>query len=123
MLPVEVRADGIGRYPQDLEAAVYFCVLEALQNVQKYADASRVVVHLDGRDGDLSFEVQDDGKGFDPEASPRGNGLNNMADRLEALGGMLTIHRASVGMVVSGTLPAVAIGATPPAATVGATLP
>jgi len=65
-IPVEVQADGIDRYPQDVEAAVYFCCLEALQNVQKYAKATRAIVHLAERDGDLIFEVEDDGKGFDP---------------------------------------------------------
>ena len=43
-VPVEVESDGIGRYPQELEAAVYFCVLEALQNVAKYAGATRARV-------------------------------------------------------------------------------
>jgi len=51
ILPVEVQADGIGRYPQDIEAAIYFCVLEALQNVQKYAEASRAQVRLAQSDG------------------------------------------------------------------------
>jgi signal transduction histidine kinase len=90
-LPVTVEADGIGRYPQDTEAALYFCILEALQNMQKYAQASRAVVHLH-EDGDrLSVEVVDDGRGFDVGTTIRGNGLTNMEDRLEALGGTLQI--------------------------------
>jgi signal transduction histidine kinase len=121
-LPVEVQAGAIGRYPQDLEAAVYFCILEALQNVQKYAEASRVVIHLSAGDGDLSFVVEDDGQGFDPQSTPRGNGLNNMVDRLEALGGALAIHRGSPGMVVNGTLPVLATAAPPPAAAAEAVL-
>ena len=48
-VPVQVHADGVGRYSQDVEATVYFCVLEALQNVQKYARASHVDVQLHGR--------------------------------------------------------------------------
>ncbi|HXF71597.1 MAG TPA: hypothetical protein VNO79_03185, partial [Actinomycetota bacterium] len=65
-LPVQVEAEGIGRYPQEVESAVYFCVLEALQNVAKYADASRATVRLWATAGELGFEVSDDGVGFDP---------------------------------------------------------
>jgi len=91
-IPVEVEADGIGRYPQDVEAAVYFCCLEALQNVAKYAQATRAGVRLAARDGELRFEVSDDGSGFDPAATPKGSGLQNMADRLAALGGSIDIR-------------------------------
>ena len=90
-LPVEVQADGIGRYPQDVEAAVYFCCLEALQNVQKYAGAGKATIELDQNDGALTFAVEDNGKGFDADNTPRGSGLQNMADRLDALGGSLDI--------------------------------
>ena len=114
-LPVEVRADGIGRYPQDIEAAVYFCCLEALQNIQKYAAASEATVRLSETDGNLNFEVEDDGKGFDTETTPRGSGLNNMADRLETLGGAVTIHRGSAGMIVTGRLPVQQVTAVQPA--------
>jgi signal transduction histidine kinase len=90
-LPVSIEAEGIGRYPQDTEAALYFCILEALQNIQKYAQASSAVVHL-REDGDqLSVEVTDDGRGFDVATTIRGNGLTNMEDRLDALGGSLHI--------------------------------
>jgi len=95
-LPVHVEADHIGRYPQETEAAVYFCVLEALQNVQKYAHATHASVRLSQEDGVLSFAVEDDGDGFDPETVERGAGLTNMADRLEALGGELKVA-ASAG--------------------------
>jgi signal transduction histidine kinase len=91
-LPITVEADGIGRYPQDTEAALYFCVLEALQNIQKYAQASRAVVRLQ-QDGDqLAVEVNDDGRGFVVSTTPRGNGLTNMEDRLDALGGKLQLE-------------------------------
>jgi signal transduction histidine kinase len=90
-LPVTLEADGVGRYPQDIEAALYFCILEALQNIQKYAQASSAVVRL-REDGDrLSVEVADDGRGFDVSTTIRGNGLTNMEDRLDALGGTLQI--------------------------------
>ncbi len=68
-VPVTVDADGIGRYPQEAEAAVYFCVLEALQNVAKYADASHATIRLSGSATELRFEVEDDGRGFDPAAT------------------------------------------------------
>jgi signal transduction histidine kinase len=90
-LPVTVDADGIGRYPQETEAAMYFCSLEALQNIQKYAGASSAVVRLREDGDELSVEVADDGCGFDINTTFRGNGLTNMEDRLDALGGRLQI--------------------------------
>ena len=105
-LPVTVDADGIGRYPQEVEATVYFCVLEALQNVQKYANASRVVVRLRDEGGELRFEVEDDGRGFDVEHARRGAGLTNMEDRLDAVGGALALRsQRGCGSTVAGTLP------------------
>jgi signal transduction histidine kinase len=70
-LPVQIDADGIGRYPQDAEAAVYFCTLEALQNIAKYASASRAKVGLSCSDGSLEFTVTDDGTGFDTATTRR----------------------------------------------------
>jgi len=96
-LPVTIEAEGIGRYSQDTEAALYFCILEALQNIQKYAQASSATVRL-REDGDqLSVEVADDGRGFDVSTSLRGNGLTNMEDRLDALGGTLQIASSPGG--------------------------
>jgi signal transduction histidine kinase len=92
-LPVSIDADGIGRYPQEIESAIYFCVLEALQNVQKHADAGRVTVRLSEEDGRLRLEVDDDGKGFDMAMHRKGSGTVNMEDRFNALGG--SIHLAS----------------------------
>jgi len=113
-IPVEVQADGIDRYPQDVEAAVYFCCLEALQNVQKYAKATRAIVHLAERDGDLIFEVEDDGKGFDPATAKRGSGMTNMADRLDALGGGVEVDSAlGRGTQLRGHVP-VLVGAMSP---------
>ena len=90
-VPTEVRSDGIGRYPQDTEAAVYFCVLEALNNVAKYSEANATTVSLSQTDGELSFEVIDDGAGFDPAETSYGTGLQGMADRLDAIGGTLQV--------------------------------
>jgi signal transduction histidine kinase len=91
LVPTTVQAERIGRYPPELEAAVYFSCLEALQNVTKYADASSATVTLTQSNGHLTFEVADDGSGFDPEAVRSGTGLQGIADRLSALHGELTI--------------------------------
>src|SRR5438876_5734414 len=91
-IPVTVEADGISRYGEDAEAAVYFSVLEGLQNVAKYAGASRAVVRLSEGDRVLSFEVVDDGRGFDPGRTSYGTGLQGIADRLAALGGTLEVR-------------------------------
>ena len=89
-----------------MEAAVYFCCLEALQNVAKYAGASRAVVELAEADGELRFAVSDDGTGFDPATTTRGSGLQNMADRVEALGGTLSVTSApGSGTTVAGSVP------------------
>jgi signal transduction histidine kinase len=105
-LPVEIEADGVGRYPQDAEAAVYFCALEALQNITKYAGASRATVGLSSSGGSLRFTVTDDGAGFDTASTRHGTGLQGMADRLAALGGALDVRsRPGHGTTVSGQLP------------------
>jgi signal transduction histidine kinase len=105
-LPVMIQADGIGRYPRDAEAAVYFCTLEALQNVAKYARASRATVALSCPDGHLEFSITDDGAGFDTTKATRGTGLQGMADRLAVAGGTLLIHsKPGLGTTVSGRLP------------------
>jgi signal transduction histidine kinase len=93
-VPVDVAAQGVGRYPQDIEAALYFCTLEALQNVQKYAGASAVEVRVVGDAAQLLVEVSDDGCGFDVDTVSRGAGLTNMEDRIEALGGTLAVESA-----------------------------
>jgi signal transduction histidine kinase len=108
--PVEVETDGLGRYAQEAEAAVYFCCLEAMQNVAKYAEASSVRVKLGIEDGELTFEVSDDGKGFDPERTPTGAGLQNMADRLAALGGSIEVRsQPGQGTTVFGRVPVRAV--------------
>lgn len=90
-IPVSVDADGVGRYAQDTEAALYFCTLEALQNIQKYAGASTATVRLREEREQLCAEIVDDGRGFDIATTTRGNGLTNMEDRIDALGGTLEI--------------------------------
>ncbi len=108
-VPVEVEADGVGRHPPEVEAAVYFCCLEALQNVAKYA------ARLAGMDrgsrrttGTLRFEVRDDGAGFDPSVTSFGTGLQGMTDRLDAIGGAVRVESVPArGRTVIGTIPVV----------------
>ena len=105
-VPVTVAAEGVERYAQDTEATVYFCVLEALQNVQKYAGAAHAVVRLRDDGARLSFEVADDGAGFDPVRVTKGAGLTNMGDRVDALGGSVEItSHPGAGACVHGELP------------------
>lgn len=107
VVPTTVEAHWIGRYRQEIAAAVYCCGPEALQNVVQYAGASHAVVRLDETDGALDFSIADDGAGFDPETTPRGAGTANMADRLEALGGTLEVRsRPGEGTVIAGRIPA-----------------
>jgi signal transduction histidine kinase len=104
--PVEVVAHEVGRYPQEVEAAAYFSCLEALQNVGKYASASRAIVTLSDGDGRLRFDVADDGTGFDPSQVGYGTGLQGIADRLGALAGSLSVTSAPTdGTTVSGVIP------------------
>jgi signal transduction histidine kinase len=104
-VPTSVDAHDIARYPQDAEAAVYFCVLEALQNVAKYAGASSVRVRLAASGDELRFEVADDGTGFDPGTKAYGTGLQGMADRLSAHDGVLEVRSSpGAGTVVTGRL-------------------
>jgi signal transduction histidine kinase len=106
VVPTIVEADAIGRYAQEVEAAVYFCALEALNNVAKYAEATRATVRLFQQNGRLTFSVDDDGRGFDPNATDRGTGLQGMSDRLEAIGGELTIETSpGHGTTVVGRIP------------------
>jgi signal transduction histidine kinase len=103
--PVAVDAAGIRRLSIETEAAVYFVCLEAMQNAQKYARASHVDVRLVRDDGHLAFEVRDDGVGFDDTASS-GSGLQNMHDRLAAVGGEVEVRsRPGAGTTVRGRVP------------------
>jgi signal transduction histidine kinase len=102
---VEVESDGVGRYPREVEAALYFCALEALNNVAKYAEAASVQISLSEEDGMLQFRIRDDGRGFDTSAAAFGTGLQGMADRVDAIGGTLEISsEAGHGTTVTGTI-------------------
>ena len=105
-VPTTVDADGVGRYPQEIESAVYFCVLEALNNVAKYAGATRATITLAQADGHLVFEVDDDGAGFEVDRARVGTGIQGMADRLDAIGGSLTVRSVpGEGSTVGGRVP------------------
>jgi len=106
-VPVTVETDGVERYTQDVEAAIYFCALEALNNLAKYANASRARVALSQTNGTLTFAVADDGVGFAVgERTSSGTGLQGMADRLDAIGGALEIRSApGEGTTVVGRVP------------------
>jgi signal transduction histidine kinase len=104
-VPTTVEGDGVGRFGQDVEAAVYFSCLEALQNVAKYAGASRASIVLSNGDGALRFSVMDDGAGFDSSSTSYGTGLQGIADRLAALGGTLVVQsEPGAGTTVTGSL-------------------
>jgi signal transduction histidine kinase len=102
-----VESDGVGRYSPELEAAVYFCCTEALQNASKHAgDGARASISIREEAGRLVFVIEDDGAGFVPEHAGRGIGLTNMRDRLGAIGGQLEIESApGRGTRVTGAVP------------------
>ena len=106
-LPTTVEFDSVGRYGNDIEAAVYFCTLEALQNAGKHAgDDASATVHVAEVDGMLRFEICDDGAGFEMLGNAAGHGFVNMADRLGAFGGTIEVASApGVGTTITGTIP------------------
>jgi signal transduction histidine kinase len=109
-LPVTVDMAVDARYPEVVEAAMYFCCLEALNNITKYAEASYATIRIAPDDGYLRFEVADDGQGFDVTATSHGTGLQGMADRLDAVGGRIEVRSVpGAGTTIIGT---VAVGQT-----------
>ena len=105
-VPVTIEPDGLGRYGPEVEAGVYFSVLEALQNVAKYAEASSARVLLEGANGEVRFEVCDDGRGFDPADTRLGTGLQGIVDRVSALGGEVEITSLpGHGTTIAGRVP------------------
>jgi len=93
-LAVTVHDRGLGRLPEPVEVAVYFCCLEALQNAAKHAPGSSVTVTLDGGDGSPTVTVTDDGPGFDPTTATAGGGSESMVDRIGAIGGTVALRSA-----------------------------
>lgn len=106
-LAVTVRDGGVGRYQPEVEAAVYFSCLEAIQNAAKHGAGREVVVDLGHEGSTLCFSVSDDGVGFDPGATRDGAGLTNLRDRIGSLGGDVVVRSGpSAGTVVRGRVPA-----------------
>jgi signal transduction histidine kinase len=107
-LPTAIHAEGVGRYPPEIEINLYFCLLEALQNAIKHAgEKATVAIELRGGDG-LTFDFTDSGEGARPERLRSGHGITNMYDRLGAIGGTLTIEtRPGAGLRLHGDLPGV----------------
>jgi len=105
-LSAGVVSDGIGRYSPEVEAAVYFCCLEALQNAAKHAPGAHVEIRVWAESGGLLFTVSDDGPGFDAESVKNGHGFVNMADRLGAIGGTVRWQAApGNGAQIRGSIP------------------
>ena len=106
-LPTTVEFDGVGRYGNDIEAAVYFCTLEALQNAGKHAgENATATVKVVDAEGELRFEIRDDGAGFENVGRAGGHGFVNMADRLGAFGGTVRVVSApGSGTTITGTIP------------------
>ena len=111
--PIRLDIGTVGRLSAEREAAVYFCLLEALHNANKYGQASSIGIRLrrighDGVEPAVVFEVVDDGVGFDVGAArdAGGQGLTNLADRLGAVSGTLDVESsAGAGTIVRGTVP------------------
>jgi signal transduction histidine kinase len=105
-LPVIIETGSLGRYPQDTETTVYFCTLEALQNITKYAAATHATIRLACTGGSLQFTITDNGTGFDTTTARHGTGLQGMTDRLAAHGGTLAIRsQPGHGTTLTGRLP------------------
>jgi signal transduction histidine kinase len=105
VVPVEVLDATTRRYPQPVEAAVYFACLEAVQNAVKHAAARSIIVQLGEDGGALEFAVHDDGRGI-IDKSPSGTGLSGMRDRIDATGGTLMVSGwPDSGTTVAGRVP------------------
>ena len=110
VMQVHFEATGVGRYSRDVEAAAYFCTLEAVQNASKHSGASVARLTLVGDPDGVSIVVEDDGGGFSQEGTVEGTGLVNMRDRAESVGGTLTVDSTvGAGTRVSVRLPTDAV--------------
>jgi signal transduction histidine kinase len=119
-VPVVLEADQVGRYSPDAESTIYFCALEALQNVAKHARASRVVIRLAGNGDGLEFSVTDDGAGLPSTGLRTGSGMQGMTDRLAAHGGTLDVRsEPGQGTTISGRLPVAPVRAAAPVLVAG----
>src|SRR6187402_1443585 len=106
-LPVTVETVGFGRYAPRIERGIYYCCMEALQNAVKHAGPTAIVrIRLVGEPKHISFSVDDSGVGFDPARVEPGIGLVSLADRVDVLGGNLTIDSyPGLGTRIHGEVP------------------
>ena len=106
-VPVTIEADGFGRYPESVERNIYFCCVEALQNVVKHAGRNaKARIRLSGTPTRVVFEVEDSGVGFDPVRVKPGDGLANLADRVGTMHGRLIVDsRPGMGTRIRGVIP------------------
>jgi signal transduction histidine kinase len=112
-VPIELDTDrefATNRFDEQVEGAVYFCCVEALQNVAQHAGAAPTVVWLSATDGRVAFSITDSGPGFEQQHGEPGPGLQTMTDRVRALGGGLEVRSArGTGTTVEGWIPARAL--------------
>ena len=105
----EVRASDAftaQRFDADVEACLYFCALQAIQNVIRHADNTVCIVELEADRGEIAFSLSDPGPGFDPATTRRGMGMDIMQDRIDALEGTLVVTSApGAGTTIAGTVP------------------
>jgi signal transduction histidine kinase len=107
-MPVTIDAAGLARLPAPVEAAFYFCCMEAVQNAAKHSEAGAVAVHVDESPSRWQLTVTDDGTGFEQTHADAasGAGLANMRDRLDAVGGTVKIVSLdSIGTTVTAVIP------------------
>ncbi len=104
--PVAVSTRGLRRCRPEVENAVYFTCLAAMDNAARHAGPARMSVRAWDTAEALHFSVCDTGRGFDPRRTPAGTGLTNMRDRITALGGTLALDSSpSHGTRLHGSVP------------------
>ncbi|HEY7044954.1 MAG TPA: sensor histidine kinase [Nocardioidaceae bacterium] len=106
-VPVVVTTSSLARLASGTESALYFCALEAVQNATKHAAASMIRVDVGSTDDVVTVSIEDDGQGYAVERPGNGAGLANMRDRIESVGGTLTVHSSPTrGTQVAASVPA-----------------
>ena len=105
--PPRVSCRGVGRYPVEVETAIFFGCVEAAQNAAKHAGpGASIAIEVAERNAGIAFELRDDGEGFDPSRARPGRGLINIADRLAEVGGTLEVESGpGEGTLVAGFVP------------------